>query len=168
MGFYNFSMRPVLVRSNRECKSAGKRLGKVDSLEKCMLSVWSYGERFFIFGKGRKEHHCWYEKTASEDCPEGWGFDRGYDFYKIDIPSRGVEENIELQMVTVAAAVYVLADTGTRWKAIATSVRDDGRGGKDTMALYQQGSRCALAFSGTDDAVDAMQDLTFVKYKACG
>ena len=40
------------------------------------------GCKYFIYGKGSKSGECYWEKTESASCPDGWE-DDSYDFYSI-------------------------------------------------------------------------------------
>ena len=71
-------------RSGAECNSDNVYLGKQSSPAQCADACReTEGCRFFIFGTGFIESGwCYYEKTATADCPEGWDSDN-YDFYEI-------------------------------------------------------------------------------------
>ena len=40
------------------------------------------GCKYFIYGKASKSSECYWEKTESASCPDGWE-DDSYDFYSI-------------------------------------------------------------------------------------
>ena len=44
----------------------------------CMDKV---GCNFFVFGTGSKDGKCYWEKTSTADCPEGWK-QNDYNFYE--------------------------------------------------------------------------------------
>ena len=74
-------MKPRLVKSNAECRSADFKLGKFDTLEGCATAVKGTGEQFFIYGNsGNKKGLCYAERTISAACKEGWKAN-SYDFY---------------------------------------------------------------------------------------
>ena len=41
------------------------------------------GCKYFIYGKNKKKGRCYWEKTKTEKCKEGWERD-AYDFAKVD------------------------------------------------------------------------------------
>jgi hypothetical protein len=77
----------VLVKSNTECKSNDEELGTSSTLHECESKCRTQsGCQYFIFGKGAKAGKCWWEKTTSESCPEGW-LNNEYDFFKLKVPA---------------------------------------------------------------------------------
>ena len=67
-----------------ECNSRDKSLGHKDSLNECASECQATeGCKYFIYGTGFwKKGMCFWEKTASADCPEGWK-ENSYNFYSL-------------------------------------------------------------------------------------
>ena len=66
-----------------ECRSIDKSLGKRNSVAECASACENTnGCKFFVYGTGVKDGYCYWEKTKSADCPEGWEGDK-YDFYSL-------------------------------------------------------------------------------------
>ena len=79
-----------MVKPDAECKSEDERLYDEND-ERYFNNVWECADacqeisdcKYFIYGKGANEGDCFWEKTESADCPEGWDEDENYDFYEI-------------------------------------------------------------------------------------
>ena len=66
-----------------ECESGDKYLGRKDSLNECASECQATeGCEYFVYGTGWKTGMCFWEKTTSADCPEGWEKDH-YNFYSL-------------------------------------------------------------------------------------
>ena len=53
------------------------------SVAECAVACRALSEcRYFVFGTGQKAGYCYWEKTNSRDCSEGWENDK-YDFYEV-------------------------------------------------------------------------------------
>ena len=46
------------------------------------MCKYKSGCKYFVKGTGGWEEYCYWEKTNSADCPEGWD-DDSYDFYEL-------------------------------------------------------------------------------------
>ena len=72
----------ALRKVGHECNSADTQIGTGMTLqqcsEKCRVTL---GCRFFVLGTGNKDGQCYYEKTNSAACEEGWEVDQ-YNFYE--------------------------------------------------------------------------------------
>ena len=72
-----------LVKSGHECKSSDFWLGWENSLTECAKTCANTnGCHFFIYGTEGNTEKCYWEKTSSPDCPDGWEEDE-YNFYEI-------------------------------------------------------------------------------------
>jgi ankyrin repeat protein len=77
----------VLIKSNAECKSNDEELGMSSTIHDCESKCRAQsGCQYFIFGKGAKAGKCWWEKTTTESCSEGWLLNE-YDFFKLKAPA---------------------------------------------------------------------------------
>ena len=71
-----------------ECNSADTYLGTFGTIAECAAACTSTTScKFFIFGnaqgpQGNKAGQCYYEKTSSSTCSEGWETD-SYTFYEL-------------------------------------------------------------------------------------
>ena len=73
-----------IIKTNHECKSKDKWLGWKRSIKDCAEACDSTkGCKYFIYGKGKKKGRCYWEKTKTDSCSEGWERDL-YDFAKVD------------------------------------------------------------------------------------
>ena len=73
-----------MVKPGVQCKSFDERLGNFDKVWECADACQdTSGCKYFIYGTGRKEGQCFWEKTESANCSEGWDEDDKYDFYEI-------------------------------------------------------------------------------------
>ena len=82
---YHFIENYIKRHSNNECRSSDMHLGKFSSLLDCSDACrQTQGCRFFIYAIGATgtPRHCWWEKTSTAQCPEGWG-QTGWDFYEM-------------------------------------------------------------------------------------
>ena len=71
-----------LVKSGVECKSGDEFLGKEISIAECANACKEKaGCNFFVFGTGSKDGECYWEKTSTAGCPEGWK-QADYNFYE--------------------------------------------------------------------------------------
>jgi len=75
---------PIYVaKRNAECYSNDENLGNQVSFADCAkVCKEKTGCKYFIYGYGSKAKRCWWEKTKTADCPEGWEYDE-YNFYEI-------------------------------------------------------------------------------------
>ena len=72
-----------LVKSGHECGSEDTYLDTFDSLSKCSKACKEEdGCKYFLFGTGSKKGKCYWEKTNSAECTDGWKTNQ-YDFYEI-------------------------------------------------------------------------------------
>lgn len=73
-----------MVKSGVECKSADKHLGfYLYNASDCANACQDISEcKYFISGTGSKEGTCYWEKTESRDCGEGWEEDQ-YNFFEM-------------------------------------------------------------------------------------
>ena len=75
----------VLVKTGHECMSSDAWMADNANLQSCTAKCrTTSGCSFFILGQNgtAKDGACWWEKTASEACPEGW-LPKAYNFYKL-------------------------------------------------------------------------------------
>ena len=73
----------TLIKAGNECKSSDTQLRSSGTLEECHQACISQsGCDFFIFGINSNAGYCFWEKTSSKSCPEGWESDN-YDFYEM-------------------------------------------------------------------------------------
>jgi len=71
-----------IKKYGHECNSKDQSLGKFDTVEECSEACTSTaGCRFFVFGTKGKEGKCYWEKTETGECLEGWQSD-AYDFFE--------------------------------------------------------------------------------------
>lgn len=73
--------------SDGQCRAGGaKRLGdSVPSLDACAAICRETSNcHVFIYGKNKKSGKCWWEKSKSNDCSEGFKKDNDYDTYQLD------------------------------------------------------------------------------------
>ena len=75
---------PIYVaKRGAECKSIDENLGSQVSFADCAKACKEKnGCDYFIYGYGSKAKRCWWEKTKTADCPEGWEQDE-YNFYEM-------------------------------------------------------------------------------------
>ena len=78
-----------LLKSGVECQSEDESLPwgwirwSVPDVKKCADACREKSDcKYFIFGTGRKEGNCYWEKTENGECPEGLQEDH-FDFYEI-------------------------------------------------------------------------------------
>ena len=73
------------MKSGHECGSSDIWLGYVSSVEECAKKCRNKLRcKYFVVGKNFfGEIKCYWEKTTSQSCPEGWQAD-SYDFYEIN------------------------------------------------------------------------------------
>ena len=72
-----------MAKRGAECKSADENLGNQVSLEDCAKACKEKtGCKYFVYGYGGKAKRCYWEKTKTADCPEGWERD-DYNFYEL-------------------------------------------------------------------------------------
>ena len=73
----------VKHKSGAECQSSDTKLGWFSGIQGCVDACRQKdGCRFFVYGTGSKFGYCYWEKTTSADCSEGWENDK-YDFFEI-------------------------------------------------------------------------------------
>ena len=66
-----------------ECKSDDESLGDEMSIAECEKACMDkVGCNFFVFGTGSKDGKCYWEKTSTAGCPEGWK-QNDYNFYEL-------------------------------------------------------------------------------------
>ena len=76
----------TFLKSNVECNSDDKRIATVLNASACADACRNTeGCEFFIFGMvgTHKYKRCYWEKTNSTNCVEGWEEDY-FDFYQIE------------------------------------------------------------------------------------
>eukprot|EP00928_Gymnodinium_smaydae_P016951 TRINITY_DN1643_c0_g2_i2.p1 TRINITY_DN1643_c0_g2~~TRINITY_DN1643_c0_g2_i2.p1 ORF type:complete len:1434 (+),score=252.71 TRINITY_DN1643_c0_g2_i2:90-4391(+) len=72
-----------LIKSGVECESSDAWLGSGKTVAECaQLCASTNGCKYFISGTYKKEGNCYYEKTSSAQCSEGFEKDQ-YDFYQL-------------------------------------------------------------------------------------
>ena len=72
-----------MAKRGAECKSNDESLGGQDSVADCAKACKEKtGCKYFIYGYGSKAKSCYWEKTQTADCPEGWEQD-DYNFYEM-------------------------------------------------------------------------------------
>ena len=77
------SSRYTLIKAGNECLSSDTRLRSSGTLEACHQACRSRsGCEFFSYGINNRAGYCYWEKTSSKSCPEGW-FSHNYDFYQM-------------------------------------------------------------------------------------
>ena len=73
-----------LVKSNAECKSGDQSLGSFSTLYGCAGACRKNAQcTYFIYGINNKKGKCYWEKTSSRGCTDGWETD-SYNFYKLE------------------------------------------------------------------------------------
>ena len=73
----------TLIKAGNECKSGDQRLRSSGTLEQCYQACISQsGCEFFLFGINSNAGYCYWDKTSSNSCPEGWNINN-YDFYEM-------------------------------------------------------------------------------------
>ena len=73
----------IKLKPGVECNSNDKYLGTFSTVEECSDVCKSTPQcKFFVHGTGNSK--CYWEKTSSASCPEGWDYDT-YDFYQLKI-----------------------------------------------------------------------------------
>ena len=75
-----------LIRIGAECNSVDQNLGDKRTVDECAAACQNIPEcKFFVYGYTgdalNKAGWCYWEKTTSEDCPEGWELGT-YGFYR--------------------------------------------------------------------------------------
>ena len=72
-----------LIKIGAECLSEDQKLGRFLSLAKCADACRSKRDcKYFVYGKLDVVGYCYWEKTTSESCPEGFQ-NTNYDFYEL-------------------------------------------------------------------------------------
>ena len=72
-----------LIEKKAECKSGDEDLGKMKSIEQCAKACKNTDHcYFFIYGYGKKEGRCFWEKATNVICEEGWKTNL-YNFYAL-------------------------------------------------------------------------------------
>ena len=78
-----------LLTADAECDSSDEFLGYFSNVLECAGACARKPQcHFFIYGTDSKSTKCYWEKTSSASCPEGWQLDR-YDFYQLIRTSSG-------------------------------------------------------------------------------
>ena len=78
----------TLLKAGAECDSSDEWLGKFSNVQECADECASKPKcQFFIYGTDVDSTKCYWEKTSSGSCPEGWDSDT-YDFYKLGTPGK--------------------------------------------------------------------------------
>ena len=74
----------VKLKSGVECNSNDEYLNQFSNVGKCAEACKNKpGCNFFLYGTGWwTKGFCYWEKTSSASCPEGWG-DYDYDFFQL-------------------------------------------------------------------------------------
>ena len=69
----------IKLKSGAECDSSDESLGDFSSVQECANACAAKPQcKFFVYDTGST--YCYWEKTTSADCSEGWDSD-SYDFY---------------------------------------------------------------------------------------
>ena len=80
----NLTVDYVLIQPNVECNSMDQHLGNFQSLDDCANACRINDQcSFFVYGTNSKEGRCYWEKTTSASCPQGWQNDN-FDFYALE------------------------------------------------------------------------------------
>lgn len=62
-----------LVKEDHECNSDDQYIGEFTHAQGCADKCKdTFNCEFFLFGKNDKAGNCYHEKTATEECTEGW------------------------------------------------------------------------------------------------
>ena len=81
----------TLIKAGNECKSSDTQLRSSGTLEECnQACISKSGCAFFSFGINSKAGRCYWEKTSSKSCPEGW-LRNSYDFYEAGSNDRNAQ-----------------------------------------------------------------------------
>eukprot|EP00928_Gymnodinium_smaydae_P032721 TRINITY_DN23628_c0_g1_i1.p1 TRINITY_DN23628_c0_g1~~TRINITY_DN23628_c0_g1_i1.p1 ORF type:complete len:826 (+),score=139.90 TRINITY_DN23628_c0_g1_i1:72-2549(+) len=161
-----------LVKPGVECASTGKDLGKKNTLEECMLAAHRDQGKFFIYGvRGTRRGKCFREGTKSISCPEGFKAAE-YNFYVVEPVPVSEKMPMEMQMGELASTTYSALEIGSEvagWTVVKQCDKKMHKQSHDFMTIFKKGDQCTLAFAGTDDLLDAMQDMNGVTLApACG
>ena len=80
------NIKIAMIKSGHECGSSDELLGFVSSAEACgARCINKEGCKYFIVeNNGGFSGRCYWEKTTSQNCPEGWDVFNSYDFYAIN------------------------------------------------------------------------------------
>ena len=75
------------MKHGAECASSDEKLGDFSNVQICADACARKPQcQFFIYGVSSEfGTECWWERTSSASCPEGWESD-SYDFYQIISP----------------------------------------------------------------------------------
>ena len=72
-----------LVKSGHECSSLDEKLEDKNHAWQCASACREIsGCKYFIFGYDDRKGKCWWEKTTSAACSEGWKA-KTYNFYEM-------------------------------------------------------------------------------------
>lgn len=72
---------PKLIKAGSECRSSDTYLGKFDTVQACASKCAATdGCRYFVYGIRDRAGRCYYERTESANCHEGF-YRTSYDFY---------------------------------------------------------------------------------------
>ena len=70
------------MKLDHECNSKDESLENQDTVLECSKACREKdGCKYFLYGIGSKEGQCFWEKTESAECTEGWDNDQ-YIFYE--------------------------------------------------------------------------------------
>jgi len=97
----------------------------------------------------------------------------GRQRWKLEQTNGTEHESLEHSMAEIASAVYDIpvSITGTAvsgWTIPIAHKDPNGIIGTDKVSIYQQGDKCALAVSGSDDGYDWVEDFNFISTQDCG
>jgi len=72
---------PKLIKAGSECRSSDTYLGKFETVQACASKcAATKGCRYFLYGIRNRAGRCYYERTESANCYEGF-YRNSYDFY---------------------------------------------------------------------------------------
>ena len=81
MHVFSGSKSYIKLKSGAECRSNDEYLGTFSSVEECSDECKATPQcKFFCYDAGNSK--CYWEKTSSASCSEGWEDDT-YDFYQL-------------------------------------------------------------------------------------
>jgi len=83
----------LMLKRGAECGSTDTLLGHFNTVEECTLACSTRsGCQYFVYGTSHTA--CYWEKTSSGSCPEGWVYTNNYHFYELSDFSNVNCENI--------------------------------------------------------------------------
>jgi len=118
-----------LLHPDVECRSDDVNLGDANDKNHCAAKCHAHqGCIFFVFGKGSKTGRCYWEKTASATCLEGFHEKNTYDFYevKMEVEQEVVHPKLDSPLLPRSSCPLTSVDyTQTKWGWPRTSFKFD-------------------------------------------